>query len=125
MSGGMFSRATSTAFSAPPAQPTSSAMQARRPRMQPPVPARRAEDDGRQPHHRADRQVDAAGDDDRRQRDRQEPELHAEARDLEEVPGRGEVRRDEREERDLGRQRDEQDRVTGAEALEWRIMVAT
>ena len=118
MSGGIFSRATSTAFSAPPAPPTSSAMSGRDRRMQPPVPARSAEDDGRQPHHRSDRQVDAAGDDDRRQRDRQQPELHAEARDLEEVPGGGEVRRDGREERDLGRQCDEQDRVTGWEALE-------
>ncbi len=70
------------------------------------------------PHHRSDRQVDAASDDDRCQRDRQESELHAEARDLEEVPGRGEVRGDDREERRLRRQCDEQDRVTGWETLE-------
>ena len=91
-------------------------------RVQPPVAARGAEDDRRESHHRPDRKIDAAGDDDRRQRDRQESELHAEPRDLEEVPGRGEVRRDDGEERDLGRQRDEQDRVTGAEALEGTMM---
>ncbi len=119
MSGGIFSRATSTALSVPPGAADEQRDERGRRWMEPPVPARRAEDDSREPHHRSDRQVDAAGDDDRRQRNRQEPELHAEARDLEEVPGCGEVRRDEGEERDLGRQRDNQDRVTGWETLEW------
>ena len=50
-----------------------------------PVANRRAEDHGREPHHRSDRQIDPAGDDDWRQRNRQQAQLDAEPDDLEEV----------------------------------------
>ena len=86
--------------------------------MEPPVAARGAKDHRRESHHRPDRQIDSAGDDDRRERDGQQPELNAQARDFEEVPGGREVRRDCRKERDLDRQRDEQDGVPGPESIE-------
>ena len=88
--------------------------------VKPPVAAGGAEDDRRESHHRPDRQIDAAGDDHRRERDGQQSELHAEPRDLEEIPRRGEVRRDDGKERDLGSQRDEQDRVAGTQSMKGR-----
>jgi hypothetical protein len=87
MSAGSSSRAISNAFSPPPAHPASSAHNAA-------IGSGRChvryapQADRRQAPHRADRQVDAAGDDDRCQRDRQQAELHAEPRHLEEVPER-------------------------------------
>ncbi len=75
----------SSALSAPPAAPTISADAAAtgsgRPKSCCAAPNTTADE----AEHRADRQVDAAGDDDRRQRDGQQPELHAEPGDLEEV----------------------------------------
>ena len=65
-------------MSAPPRQPTSNAISAAAAAMAVPIAARGAEDHRRQPHHRADRQIDAARDDHRRQRHRQQPELDAE-----------------------------------------------
>ena len=81
--------------------------------MESPIAARGAKDHRRESHHRADRQVDSAGDDDRRERDGQQPDFYAQPRDFEEVPGGREVRRDRREKRDLDCQRDEQDGVAG------------
>ena len=120
MSGGMPSRATRTAFSDPPAAPTATAHSRGREWMQPPVAGCRSKDDCGQPHHRADRQVDAASDDDRRQRNGEEAELDAETRDLEEVAGRREVRRDASEERHLGGNDDEKDDVAGAKTVSRR-----
>ena len=57
-----------------------------------PSRASRSEDDRRQPHQRADRQVDAAGDDDRRQRNGEQADLDAEPQRLEGVAGGEEVR---------------------------------
>ena len=65
------------------------------------IAPRRAETDRRQTHHGADRQVDAAGDQNRRQRHGEQPELGVQPRDLEEVGEREEVRRDEGEDRHL------------------------
>ncbi len=45
-----------------------------------------AEHNRRQPHHRPDRQIDTARDQNRRQRDREQPELDAQPRDLEQLP---------------------------------------
>ena len=50
-----------------------------------PISIRPAKRDRREAHHRSDRQIDAAGDDDGRQRQRQQAELDADARDLEEI----------------------------------------
>ena len=70
-----------------------------------PVAPRRAENHGREPHHRAHRKVDAAGDHDRRQRQRQQPQFHAQADHFEEIPGREEILAQGREDGDLRRQR--------------------
>ncbi len=61
-----------------------------------------AEGHGGKPHHRADGEVDAAGNENRRQRDRQQSELDVEPRDLEEVDGCEEIRRDDGEDRHFG-----------------------
>ena len=98
----------SSAFSAPPASPTSTRGGSGDGDRQMPVGRGDAEDDRREPHHRADRQIDAAGDDDRRQRHREQAELDAQARDLEDVAGGEEVRRDRREDHDLGGEREQQ-----------------
>src|SRR5207247_1568469 len=74
-----------------------------------PVARRGAKQYRRQPHHRSNRQIDPAGDDDRRQRERQQPELHAEAHHLEEIGGREEVLRNRGEHRDLREDGDQQD----------------
>ncbi len=66
-------------------------------------------------HHGADRQVDAAADDHRRQRHGQQPELHAEPGDLEEVADGEEVRRNDGEERDLRDEREEQRAIRHSE----------
>ena len=94
MSGGIDSRATSAAFSRPPARPVEQADDRAHHDRQAPVLPRHAEEHGREAHHRADRQVDAAGDDHRRQRNRQQPELDAEPADLHEVarPSRSSAR---------------------------------
>ncbi len=86
ISGGSSSRAMSTAFSAPPAAPTSKREQHGRSgsascQSREAAPKTTADE----PHHRADREIDAAGDDDRRQRDGQQAELDAEPQDFEEV----------------------------------------
>ena len=112
MSGGMSKRAMSHAFNAPPAHPTDSANAAAAGSGQVPVLVRRAEHHRGQPHHRSDRQIDAAADDHRRQRHGEQPQLDAEAGDLEEVSEREEVLRDGREERDLGGERQQQDPLT-------------
>ena len=88
----MLSRAISSAFKRPPAQPTSSASAAATRNRNAPVTARSAEYDSRKAHHRADRQIDAAGDHDRRHRHREETKLHAQPGDLEEVADGEEVR---------------------------------
>ena len=51
------------------------------------VAPERAQHDRRQAHHRADRKIDAAGDDDRRQHQREQPDLDRQPRDLECVGG--------------------------------------
>jgi hypothetical protein len=73
-----------------------------------PIVVRRPEGDGGEPHHRSDRQIDPAGDDDRRERDGEQAELDAEPRDLEEISQREKVRRNRREEEDLAGQRQQQ-----------------
>ena len=55
----------------------------------------------REAQHGADRQVDAACDDHRRERHGQQPELHAEPGDFEEVADGEKVRRNDGKERDL------------------------
>ena len=91
----------SRALSAPPAAPTISADTAasgmERPKSLCAAPNTTAE----RPSIGADRQVDAAGDDHRRERHGQQPELHAEPGDLEEVADGEKVRRNDGEERDL------------------------
>src|SRR5207342_375317 len=67
-----------------------------------------AERDRGEPHHRADREVDPARDDDRRQRDGEQAELDAEPRHLEEVAEGEKVRRDQREKQRLGGQHQEE-----------------
>ena len=62
----------------------------------------------REPHHRADREVDAAGDDDRRERQREQPDLHAEPHDLERVARAEEVAPREAEDQALDDEHDEQ-----------------
>ncbi len=57
-----------------------------------------------QSEQRAGRQVDAAGDHDRRQRDRQQPRLDAKPHDLGGILRRREIRRDRRKEQDFGEQ---------------------
>lgn len=59
-------------------------------------------------HHRADRQIDPAGDDDRRHRDGQDADLDAYTRDLEEVRQRQEARRHDREQDDFEDERAQQ-----------------
>jgi hypothetical protein len=54
----------------------------------------RPEADRRKPHHRANGQVDAAGDQHRRHRDGQQAEFHAQPRDFEEVADGEKVRGD-------------------------------
>ena len=85
MSGGMSSRAMSSALSAPPAAPTSSASAAATGSGSCQSLAAAPNTTADRPDHRADRQIDAAGDDDRRQRDRQQAKLDAQPGDLEEV----------------------------------------
>ena len=84
---------------------------------QAPIAIRRAEDDRREAHHGSDRQIDPAGDEDRRHRDREQADLDAEAHHLEDIRHRREVRRDggkhdgfdpERGEEDPARHRREQ-----------------
>ena len=94
MSGGMPRRATRMAFSAPPAQPVSRLDRRSGGDRKIPVAIGRPEQNGRESHHRSHRQVDAAGDEDWREGDGQQAELDAQARDLEEVAGGREVRRD-------------------------------
>jgi hypothetical protein len=72
-----------------------------------PVPVRGAEEHGRESHHRSHGQIDAAGNENRRQRDGEQPQLHAQPRNLEEVSRGGKVRRDRREQHDLESQRRE------------------
>ncbi len=109
MSGGIASRDTSHAFIAPPRHPTVSASPAA---IGIPVCQSRTaapNDDSRESHHRADRQVDAAAHDDRRQRNGKQPQLDAESRNLEEVRNREEVVRDDGEEGDFRHERQRQD----------------
>ena len=73
-----------------------------------PRAVRGPEADRREAHHRADRQVDAAGDNDRCQRDRQQAELHAEPRHFEEVPEREEAWRHGGKQHDLRRNHGQQ-----------------
>ena len=105
ISAGSRSREISTAFSPPPAQPTASATAAAAGIGQMQIAPRRAETDRGQPHHRADREIDAAGDQNRRQRDGEQAELGVQPRDLEEVGEREEIRRDDGEDRHFGRKR--------------------
>ena len=79
-----------------------------------PVDRGDAEDDRGEPHHRADGQIDAARDENRRQRHRQESELYAQARDLEQVARREKVRRDHREDRDLDGEREREQPHAGS-----------
>ena len=85
ISGGMFSRAISTAFSAPPAQPSSSANSAAAGMGRCQSRQAAPKTDRRQPHHRAHRKIDSAGDDDGRQRQRQQSQFDAEANHFEEI----------------------------------------
>src|SRR5207247_3448346 len=68
----------------------------------------RSKADGCESQHGPDGQIDSAGDDDGRQRDREEAELDAEPRYLEEVPKGEKARRDCREEEDLAGEDDQQ-----------------
>ena len=61
-----------------------------------------------EPHHRADGQIDAAGDDDRRHRHRQQADFHAQPHHLERVRDGQKTRRDKRKDGDLDRDRNEQ-----------------
>ena len=74
-----------------------------------PVVVGRAEEDRGEPHHRPHRQIDAAADNDRGQRDGQQPELDAQPDDFEQVAQRKEVLGYCCEERDLGDERQQED----------------
>ena len=92
MSGGNLSRVISTAFSAPPSDAEQQRQRDRRPASAAPASRHSAPSTtADEPHHRADREIDPAGDDDRRQREREQPDLHGESRDLERVARRREV----------------------------------
>ena len=73
------------------------------------VAVRRAESHGGEPHRRADGQIDPAGDQNRRHRNRQQTHLDAEANHLEGIRHRQEVRRNDREHRHFRHQYAEQD----------------
>ena len=70
------------------------------------IAPRRAETDRGQSHHGANRQVDAAANQNRRQRDGEQSELGVQPGDLEKIRKREEIRGDEGEDRHLGRKRE-------------------
>ena len=76
---------------------------------QPAISPELAEDDGRQTHERADRQVNATAGDHRRQGHGQQADLDTQAQHLKGIGQREEVGADYRENHDLDRQQSDQD----------------
>ena len=112
---GIRPRVISSPFKLPASAPSNKRRRGGQADRQPRVAPELAEDDRREAHQRADREVDAAADDHRRQRHGQQADLDAQPQHLEGVGEREEVRADRREDRDLDQQDRRQDRLSRLE----------
>ena len=116
MSGGTRSSVMGRAFNSPASAPPGNVRRMRQPHGQPAIPPERAKQDSRQAHRGPNGEVDAAGDDHRRERQREQTQLHAQPDHLEQIAAGKEVSSGGAEERYL----QQQDQAQQALLSTWR-----